>query len=430
MFAPTTIRITRHCCWNSLAVACIARLFAIFMSQDYNESQGSATVFSTSPPAVEPHAVSPDDLTAREVLRRIEELVEVVVEDLDGSVSPVLTTYHALGAEEVDKPVSKRMHLNQCRSFTSILLVLSFCHSLLQSGRTTTVREVYYYHVTHFRSQKECDAAIAAAAVLLQVPRHALGLKASPRGWFCGDIQLIDDDGAVLVDGRALPSAQGTPISSEWLTNERPFGLHTTAATCVLVIEKEGVYNRLSEDGFCEDYPCIMVTGKGFPDLATRAFVHACHTELDLPVFGLADCDPYGILVLHTYQYSDRAGMDGGSRYAVDMEWLGLRPSHVDRLQTSSTALPPAAFQQLSALDEKRLTNTLLKEEHRWTNYGQDDRRMEELEDMLESGYKVELEALNWLGMDYCADWVGSIFDYRAYIESGGDIEQTWMEII
>jgi len=480
-----------------------------------------------------------DYSTPEEVLRRIESLAESFVEDVDVGTVPLLRAYDeggdkkchnddnngdddATDSDSDDKPKNKYRKattaatakrfdsMNQCRSYTSVWLVLSFCHSLLSSGskrgrgglKTTTVREVYYHYVTHFRSQRECDAAVTDAAALLRVPRHALGLKASPRGWFCGDVRLVvadadggneeEEDGSgaggdfdrdvggdcfdggrgsqqqqqrnqqqqeeleVILDGSAAATAthlggHGFPISSDWLLppGRRRFVVETRSAACVLVVEKEGVYNRLVEDRFYERYPCVLVTGKGFPDLATRAMVHACHVELGLPVWGLADCDPHGVMVLHTYQHGGKrsGGLDGGGRYGVPIRWLGLRPSQVRRLKkgtkrsttttstTTTSSLPDAVFLQLQEHDKRRLKNHLLKEGHRWiapsyaaasscddeddsdnnnnNNYRNAERRIEELEDMLDSGYKVELEALNWLGMDYVSEWVGRIFEHN-----------------
>jgi len=61
-------------------------------------------------------------------------------------------------------------------------MVLSYCHSLLLSNRSTTTREVYYFFVTHFRNQRECEQAIWDAADLVGVSRISLGLTASPKG--------------------------------------------------------------------------------------------------------------------------------------------------------------------------------------------------------------------------------------------------------
>ena len=329
--------------------------------------------------------------------------------------------------------VTKSLNLHQCRSYTNLILVLSFVQNLLRSGRTSTTREAYYHYVTHFRSQRECDATILDCAALLQVPRVALGLAASPKGWFCGCVEIVrcadtgdadsghgDGDGATStasrVDGTALSSSQGLPITREWIDRSTPttngnnnagtgspaFQISTRDAKCILVIEKEGVYNRLSEDRFYDRYPSILVTGKGFPDLATRALVHALHTELQLPVYGLCDCNPYGIGVLQTYRKgSARMGLDGTDRYGVPIQWIGLRPSQVHAMRSD---LPSNVFQSLTELDRKKIGR--LGEEG--SSFLSGDgitaksrlHRRRELALMDETGVKVELESLHWLGMD------------------------------
>jgi hypothetical protein len=45
--------------------------------------------------------------------------------------------------------------------------------------------------------------------------------------------------------------------------------------------------------------------------------VHDLHTTLGLPVRGLADCDPFGVMVLHTYQHGSKRGV-GGDRCRTD----------------------------------------------------------------------------------------------------------------
>ena len=102
-----------------------------------------------------------------------------VIASIEGSVAYIM---ESLQYETLPQLDNKSFGLAQCRSFASILMVLQFCHSLLTEHRTTTTREVYYFFVTHFRSQKECDAAIWEAASMLKIPRSALGLTASPKG--------------------------------------------------------------------------------------------------------------------------------------------------------------------------------------------------------------------------------------------------------
>ena len=41
-------------------------------------------------------------------------------------------------------------------------------------------------------------------------------------------------------------------------------------AAFILLVEKDAAFIRLSEDRFYETYPCIIMTAKGQPDIASR----------------------------------------------------------------------------------------------------------------------------------------------------------------
>ena len=69
----------------------------------------------------------------------------------------------------------------------------------------------------------------------------------------------------------------------------------------MLLIEKDAAYMRLAEDRFYNKYPCILITAKGQPDVATRLFLRRIHDELHLPILGLFDADPYGLKILSVY---------------------------------------------------------------------------------------------------------------------------------
>jgi hypothetical protein len=56
-----------------------------------------------------------------------------------------------------------------------------------------------------------------------------------------------------------------------------------TTATCILVIEKDGVNQRLVQDGFCRPHNCILVTGKGFPNVAPVPVYELCSANGSCP---------------------------------------------------------------------------------------------------------------------------------------------------
>ena len=144
-----------------------------------------------------------EENSPQDVIRRIETVIGHLVNYLSKLDGPILHEYkdpysdETSSDDDVDSlssdffvelvkynasPFKQFDNVARQRVFTSIVLIMSFIHSLLLSNRTTTTREVYYVFVTHFRSQKECDSAILDVAKCLGVPRRALGLSASPKG--------------------------------------------------------------------------------------------------------------------------------------------------------------------------------------------------------------------------------------------------------
>lgn len=50
--------------------------------------------------------------------------------------------------------------------------------------------------------------------------------------------------------------------------------------------------------GFHKKLQCILLTGRGFPDMATRAMLQQLDALWHLPVYGISDCNPYGLHVM------------------------------------------------------------------------------------------------------------------------------------
>jgi len=104
-------------------------------------------------------------------------------------------------------------------------------------------------------------------------------------------------------------------------------------------------------------------------------------------------------------------GVDGRMRYSVPIEWIGLRPSDVDGLKSE---LPGTVFQKLTDLDTKRIAS-LLDTEKNSNNPFLTHEDGEEIELMKERGYKLELEALYWLGCDFMAKWAIALLVKKAH---------------
>lgn len=74
-----------------------------------------------------------------------------------------------------------------------------------------------------------------------------------------------------------------------------------TKAKFVLVVEKDSVFQHLLEEKCSRTLNCILVTGKGYPDIATRMLVKLL-SDMDLPVYIVVDADPFGVEIMLIYR--------------------------------------------------------------------------------------------------------------------------------
>jgi len=125
----------------------------------------------------------------------------------------------------------------------------------------------------------------------------------------------------------------------------------TSDAQFILLVEKDAAFMRLAEDRFYNRFPCVIITAKGQPDVATRCvcilalrarsdasparqslFLKKMKTDLRIPVLGLVDSDPYGLKILSVYMSgSKNMSYDSSNLTTPDIKWLGVRPSDLDR---------------------------------------------------------------------------------------------------
>ena len=170
-------------------------------------------------------------------------------------------------------------NLSQAKSYMQTLLVGSGCKQLIESGKTTSIRGLYYMlkHTIDgtkeetFDDQGDCDPVIEDLEVTLDALREELHLYASNRGNLIGDLTLVDlvmdPAGAEPINcltvgrnGFSIPSIV-EPNSIKFLKCGAKFILH---------VEKDTVYNRFVEDRFFEKHKCLLTHGSGQPPRGVR----------------------------------------------------------------------------------------------------------------------------------------------------------------
>ncbi|KAF8552513.1 DNA topoisomerase IV, alpha subunit [Imleria badia] len=227
---------------------------------------------------------------------------------------------------------------------------MNFAHEALSQDLSLTKRDLFYKDVTLFKSQKTVDKLVDDLAATLDLDRADLNIRATSKGLVCGSgliIHLLDGQVLRVNDSEGMLIPAGEDIERFEVKND---------VRWVLVIEKEAVFQTLRRLQFTR-YPglpgCgLIVTGKGYPDIATRQLVKTLSDNLpdDIPIMGLVDGDAYGLDILSVYRYGSQNLRHENEKLAAHrIQWLGVRSSDLAGLDIHLDTLIP-----ITKHDEKK----------------------------------------------------------------------------
>lgn len=359
--------------------------------------QQRAAVATSEPPPTLPETASARDRKTLASLRGLADLViasarsgrEPYVDVPSRSLSNV--AYDARGGLLEMGPGTNRrelFNLAQARSYMQTFLVASGCKRLIEQGKTTSIRGLYYL-LKHtiagtkeetFHDQAECDPIIEDVEVVLDALREELHLYAQKRGDLVGDLVLVDR-GDEIDCARMGSGGYGIPSIVEPETIR--FG--RCDARFVLHVEKDTVWQRFNEDRFWRKHRCILTHGGGQPPRGVRRLLHRLHAELGLPVYCLLDNDPWGYYIYSVIKQGSINLAHESRRMAVPAaRFLGLRSKDYEQC-----GLTPSVKIALSERDVKRA-----REIARYPWFQRSRPWQEEIDGMLKNGFKLEVEAL------------------------------------
>merc|ERR1719162_1318515 len=344
--------------------------------------------------------VEVDDLSTTEVLEGIEgvalQITRQVLQKKGFQMEiPSRGSSNQVYVKEWDRIVlgGKRMGRNfmnvrESRKSAITLRVMQLLHAVLVKRIHITKRDLFYTDVKLFVDQADSDGVLDDVATMIGCTRSNLHVVASDKGLVVGRIQF-EENGDPIDCTRMGVGGKAIPPYVDKITNIR------SDAEFVLLVEKEAAYMRMAEDRFYHRYPCVVITAKGQPDVATRMFLSRLVRELGLLVLGLVDADPYGLKILSVYMSgSKNMSYDSASLTTPDIKWLGLRPSDLDKFD-----LPEQCRLDMTENDI-RTGKELMKEEFILKN----PEWVKELEIMVKTKKKAEIQALSSFGFQYITE--------------------------
>ena len=303
-------------------------------------------------------------------------------------------------------------NLNQAKSYMQTLLVGSGCKQLIEQGKTTSIRGLFYLlkhtingaHEETFDTQDECDPIIEDVEVSLDAMREELHLYAKNAGAMVGPITLVDsgdeiDCARMGSGGYSIPSIV-EPEIVQFKKNTAKFILH---------VEKDTVWRRFNEDKFWRKHNCILTHGGGQPPRGVRRLLHRLHHELKLPVYCLLDNDPWGYYIYSVLKQGSINLAYESRRMAIPAaRFLGLRSNDYERCQ-----LTPSVQIKLNDQDIKRARQIA---QYPW--FVQKKPWQREIELMLKNGFKLEVEALISKDISYVTEeYVPARLEEAAFLD-------------
>ncbi|KFK40478.1 hypothetical protein AALP_AA2G000900 [Arabis alpina] len=289
------------------------------------------------------------------------------------------------------------------KAFVRVWKVMEICFQILLQEKRVTQRELFYKLLCdspeYFSSQIEVNRSVQDVVALLRCSRYSLGIMASSRGLVAGRLFLQEPDEEV-VDCSACGSS-GFAISGDLNLLENT--VMRSDARYIIIVEKHAIFHRLVEDRVFNHIPCVFITAKGYPDIATRFFLHRMSTTFpDLPILALVDWNPAGLAILCTFKFGSIGMGLEAYRYACNVKWIGLRGDDLNLIPEESLVPQKPKDSQIA---KSLMSSKILQENYR-----------EELSLMIETGKRAEIEALYCHGYDYLGKYIATKIVQGKYI--------------
>ena len=282
------------------------------------------------------------------------------------------------------------------RKLLKAAYTIEFLSNQLDDGRSSTLRELYYLseswdnNEAQFKSQDESNDLVEDLEIVTGVTREDFHMRPEESGaTLMGPLKLreqtrrgerkIHCQEDVGEGGYQIPN---NPDMIEFLDDDIDFAL---------AVETGGMRDRLVENGFDEEYNCLVIHLKGQPARATRRITKRVHDELDVPIAVFADGDPWSYRIYGSVAYGSIKSAHLSKYLATpEAEYVGIQPEDIVEYDLPAD---PLADSDINALESE------LEDPRFQTDYWE-----EQIELQLEIGKKSEQQSLASRGLDFVTD--------------------------
>ena len=283
------------------------------------------------------------------------------------------------------------------RKFMQTMIVADGCKTLIDAGKTISIRQMYYMskhtvansNENTFEEQNESDPVIEDLEVSTDSLREELHLFANRKGAMVGNI-VINDAGDEIdlarlgSGGWAIPSIC-EPTTIRFVKNKAEY---------VLFVEKEAMFSRFNEDKFWRKHNCILMTSSGQATRGARRLLQRLANELAIPVYVVVDNDPWGLYIYSVLKQGSISLAYESMRLAVP----GVRFIGMSALDYAKFKLDKSVQIKLNDKDVSRA------KEMKAYPWFADKKWQREIDVTLDNGFKMEVDGFLTKGVSFISE--------------------------
>jgi len=291
------------------------------------------------------------------------------------------------------------------RSFMQTVLLARAIYEALKHDDHPTIRDLYYYtlhtiedtEIETFNGQDESNNVFQDIEVLTGLLREQMGIVAESRGAMVGEA-VLESKGNKIDCAKFGIGAFNIPSLCDQIH------ILEVDADYVLVVEKDAIFQRLNDYEFWRKNKCILITGKGQADRATRRMVRRLNEDWELPVYVLTDADPYGWYIYSTYRAGSISLSYESYRLACpSAKFLGLSMTDLEKYEIPKDHLIKANDGDIKRAKELLLNDPVTgKPRYPW--FYESKRWRQEIKIFLDKRVKAEIEAKSSKGFRFLSD--------------------------
>ncbi len=261
----------------------------------------------------------------------------------------------------------------------------------LQNNRGSTLREIYYisenWDIAKFHEQAESDRLIEDLEIVTTLHREDFHVRPEEDGAAVfGPLKLKEQTRRGEREMHCQEDVGEAGYQIPFNVDNIKFLSHD--AKMVMAIETGGMYARLIENGFDEEFQAILVHIKGQPARSTRRIIKRLNFELGLPVVVFTDGDPWSYRIFASIAYGAIKSAHLSEHLVTpSARFLGVQPSDIVDYNLSTDKLTDKDLQALrSELTDPRFANPYWEKQIRL---------------QLDLKKKAEQQAFSGKGLDY-----------------------------